>query len=89
MYAKSLGALLLLIYAVDELQNPFPVKQCCLKVMRIAFEGEMVSFPNSSGLRLLIQHCIKVDEGSHLLLMQREKDGGRKLLPHYGCSKDF
>ena len=43
MLANSLGTQPV-SYAVDELQNPFPVQQCCLKVIGIAMEGEMVSF---------------------------------------------
>ena len=37
------------VYAVDELQNPSPVQQCCLKVIGIALEGETVSFQIAKG----------------------------------------
>ena len=33
-----------MIYAVDVLQIPSHVQQCCLKVIGIALEGEMMSF---------------------------------------------
>ena len=50
MSAKSLGTLPV-IYAVDEQQNPLPVKQCRLKVIQIALDGEMMSFQVAKGFR--------------------------------------
>ena len=41
-----------MIYAVDKLQNPLLPKQCCLKVMQIALEGEMMSFQVAKGLAI-------------------------------------
>ena len=40
-----------MIYTVDEQQNPSPIKQCCLKVIGIALEGEMMSFQVAKGFR--------------------------------------
>ena len=37
------------IYAADKLQNSLPVQQCCLKVIGIALEGEMVFFQIAKG----------------------------------------
>ena len=67
MPAKSLGTLPV-FYAVDELQNPlFPVQQCCLKVIGIAQEGEVVvSFQIAKDFRLSIQHCMKGEGGSQV-----------------------
>ena len=48
MSAKSLGTLPV-IYDVEELKNPSPVQQCCLKVIGIALEGEIVSFQIAKG----------------------------------------
>ena len=48
MSAKSLGTLPV-IYTVDELQNPLPVKQCCLKVIGIVLEGEVMPFQIAKG----------------------------------------
>ena len=48
MSAKSLGTLPV-IYAVDELPNPLPVQQRCLKVIGIALDGEIVSFQTAKG----------------------------------------
>ena len=45
---QNLGTLSV-IYAVDELKNPLPVQQCCLKLIGIALEGEMVFFQISKG----------------------------------------
>ena len=41
MSAKSLGRLAM-IYAFEEIQNPLPVQQCCLKVLGIAMERDSV-----------------------------------------------
>ena len=49
MSAKSLGKLPV-IYAVDELQNPLP-RISMLKVIRIALEGEMMSFQIAKDFR--------------------------------------
>ena len=48
MSAKSLETLPM-IYAVDEQQIPSFVKQCCLTVIQIALEGEMMSFQVAKG----------------------------------------
>ena len=48
MPAKSLGTLPV-IYAVDEQQDPSPVKQCCVEVIQIALEGEIMSFQVAKG----------------------------------------
>ena len=48
MSAKSWNSSV--IYAVDEIQNPIPLKKkICLKVRRIAMEGEMMSFQIAKG----------------------------------------
>ena len=45
-----------MIYAVDEIQNPLPVKQCCLKVIQLTLEGEMLSFHMAKLADIANQH---------------------------------
>ena len=88
MSAKSLGTFPV-IYAADEQQNPLPRKTMLFEGDTNSAGGENDVFPSCSGLRLSIQHCIAGEGGSQLLFLQRKKEGGRKFLPLYGCSKDF
>ena len=52
MSAKSLGTVPV-IYTVDEQQNLSPIKQCFLKVIQIALEGEMMSLQVAKGIGYL------------------------------------
>ena len=88
MPAKSLRTLPV-IYAVDEQQNPLPRETILCGGDTNSTGGENYVLPSSKGLWLSIQHCITGEGGSQLLFLQRKKDGGRKILPLDGCSKDF
>ena len=49
MPAKSVG-ILAMVYAIGELQNPLPVKQCCIQEIRITLLVEVMHFYKGKGL---------------------------------------
>ena len=64
MSAKSLG-IFPVICAVDEVQNPLPLKTMLFKRHMTSIIGISDTFPNSYGPWLLIQHCIRGEGGLH------------------------
>ena len=78
-----------MIYAVDEHQNPLPLKTMLCGGDTNSTGGGNDVFPSSLGLRQSIQHCTTGEGGSQLLFLQRKKDGGRKFLPLHVRFKDF
>ena len=71
MSAKSPGTLPV-IYAVDELQNRLPRTTMLFEGDRNSTGGRNGVFPNSKGLRLSIQHCMKGEGSSQLSFLLRK-----------------
>ena len=71
MSAKRLGTLPV-ICAVDELQNPLSRTTMLFEGDRNSTGGRNGVFPNSKGLRLSIQHCMKGEGGSQSSFLPRK-----------------